>query len=234
MRISSFGAHYTQKPTKIGLLLSAFIHSNILRFLRKRINFSGSRLLEIGPGRGIWVENLKKMGVDYYAIEGCKEFSQNLVQGLGENRVSQEMCPPIAFPDKCFDVVILFHFLEHMAGVNEAALLTQEIRRVLKPAGIVVVGCPDILHWKHYFFDADYTHNFATSQRRIRGLLIDNDFSVVLCKGYNVFFNYFDYIIHFIAYYFPVGLFPASFRERLFNLKYTLLLNSIVIAKNTF
>lgn len=230
MGADSFGKQY-QEPTKAGISLRWFVYKNILNFLSKRIDFSNKSLLELGPGRGVWVDQLKKLRVNYHAIEGSQCYSQILNQRMGGDRVIHGMCPPISFPDNHFDLVMLFHFLEHMADVKDAVLLIQEIKRVLKPEAMVVIGAPDILYWRHYFFDADYTHNFATSQRRIRGLLIDNNFSVILCKKYNVFLNCFDYIIHYLSYYFPASLFPASLRERLYNLKYTFLFNSIVIAK---
>jgi SAM-dependent methyltransferase len=53
-----------------------------------------------------------------------------------------------------------------------------EALRVLRPGGVVFIVVPDYLKEKTFFWDVDYTHNFVTTERRVRHLLGDHGFTV--------------------------------------------------------
>jgi len=226
-----FEAHYLVNPTKFGLAVLGIIQSNIFKFLKMKFDLKGKKMLELGPADGTLADHFIRYGVDYHAMEASQKFSQVLAEKAGKDKIVTGKCPPIHFPDNYFDIVVLFNLLEHMPTADDAILLIQEIRRVLKSDGIIVIGIPSILHWKFYFFEADYTHNFVTSQRRINQLLLDNNFSFIGSKSYSLLFNFLDRIIHFMFYYFPAGFFPEPFKERAANFKFTLLLKTIIMGK---
>lgn len=54
-------------------------------------------------------------------------------------------CDGIAlpFPDECFEVVVLWHVIEHF-GREESDALLRECNRVLKPGGRFIAAVPDI------------------------------------------------------------------------------------------
>ena len=52
----------------------------------------------------------------------------------------QADCAALPFPDACFDAVVSFETIEHIAA-QEAFL--DEMRRVLRPGGLVVLSCPN-------------------------------------------------------------------------------------------
>lgn len=68
---------------------------------------------------------------------------------------------PWPFPDNDFDTVLLSHFLEHVPhslpghARNPFYLLFEEVYRVLKPGGRVVVRTP---HWKRPTYWGEPTH----------------------------------------------------------------------------
>ena len=68
--------------------------------------------------------------------------------------------------------------LEHMSGIDAARAFTAEALRVLQPGGVFFVVVPDYLKERGFFWDIDYTHNFPTTERRVRQLLNDGGFAI--------------------------------------------------------
>jgi ubiquinone/menaquinone biosynthesis C-methylase UbiE len=59
---------------------------------------------------------------------------------LGNLRFHEADCAALPFTDAAFDIVVSFETIEHV--VAQAAFL-DEVRRVLKPGGFVVLSCPN-------------------------------------------------------------------------------------------
>ena len=51
--------------------------------------------------------------------------------------------------------------------------------RSLKPGGIFFVVVPDYLKERQFFWDIDYTHNFVTTERRVKQLFNDGGFEIL-------------------------------------------------------
>ena len=51
--------------------------------------------------------------------------------------------------------------------------------RTLRPGGLFFVVVPDYLKEGTFFWDVDYTHNFVTTERRVRQLLYDGGFEML-------------------------------------------------------
>lgn len=133
-------------------------------------------LLEIGPGQGSLARGAIEAGWRYRAIEASPVLVEELRrQGLD---VTHAWAPPIAAPDESCDVVYADQVLEHMSGIDAARELVAEASRVLRPSGVFFVVVPDYLKERTFFWDVDYTHNFVTTERRVRQLLYDGGFMV--------------------------------------------------------
>jgi SAM-dependent methyltransferase len=134
------------------------------------------RMLEIGPGHGTLAALAVAGGWAYSAIEPSPILAERLrSQGFD---VVQAWTPPIAAPDASADVVYADQVLEHMPGIDAARAITEEALRVLRPGGIFFVVVPDYLKERGFFWDIDYTHNFVTTERRVRQLLYDGGFDI--------------------------------------------------------
>jgi SAM-dependent methyltransferase len=80
--------------------------------------------------------------------------------------------------DASVDAVYADQVLEHMSGIDAAREFVAEVRRVLRPGGTFFAVVPDYLKERGFFWDVDYTHNFVTTERRVRQLLYDGGLDV--------------------------------------------------------
>ena len=105
---------------------------------------SRGRLLDVGAGIGQFL-NLAK---EYYEVEGT-EVSASAVRIANEKYGLHLNCgrlEDIDFRDRRFDVITLFHVLEHV-GDPKALLL--KCAEILSPDGIIVIAVPnEIRGWK--------------------------------------------------------------------------------------
>lgn len=133
-------------------------------------------MIEIGPGQGTLAEAAVAAGWRYRAIEASPILIEELRRkGLD---VVEAWAPPIPLPDASADLVYADQVLEHMPGIEAARALVFEAFRVLRPRGVLFVVVPDYLKERSFFWDVDYTHNFVTTERRVRQLLYDGGFAI--------------------------------------------------------
>jgi len=159
------------KPTKMGMWLVRALSRRIFRYAEIA---SGSSVLEIGPGRGVFADICLEKGIEYVAVEPNRQMAASL-----EKRGAQVTCamvPPLPEIDRTFDTVVMINVMEHMNGMQDALQISRQIREVLKPKGKLVICSPDYLNWRHNFFNCDFSHNYVTTQRRLKQLLVNAGF----------------------------------------------------------
>lgn len=216
-----------QKLSKAGLKrkerLEKWKLNRLLKFTKP-----GIKLLEIGPGIGIFAELCRKSNnIEYYAIESNQKLYEDLLnRGFALKKAD---VPPVPHPDTSMDVVYIDQVVEHMQGYKEAIALISESYRVLAQKGFIVIIVPNYLTEKGMFFDIDYTHNLVTTERRIHQMLIDHNFRIILSKKYicgltGIMANLLDIIL------IPIKSETAGFIFSLLGLKKLLLM----IRKNLF
>ena len=132
--------------------------------------------LEIGPGHGSLALLAVAAGWRYRAME-ASPILIDLLRSKGLE-VIPGWAPPILADDNSCDVVYADQVLEHMTGIDGARAFVAEARRVLKPGGMLFIVVPDYLKERTFFWDVDYTHNFVTTERRVKQLLYDGSFEV--------------------------------------------------------
>ena len=126
-------------------------------------------MLEIGPGTGSLAARAIVAGWRYRAI-GPSETLVAALRAKGFD-VTLDWAPPIAAADESCDVVYADQVLEHMSGIDSARLFVAESLRALRPGGVCFIVVPDYLKERTFFWDVDSTHNFVTTERRVRQLL---------------------------------------------------------------
>ena len=133
-------------------------------------------MLEIGPGTGSLAAGAIAAGWRYRAIEASQTLADTLrAKGLD---VTRAWAPPIVADTASCDVLYADQVLEHMSGIDAAREFVGEALRALRPGGVCFVVVPDYLKERTFFWDVDYTHNFVTTERRVRQLLYDGGFEV--------------------------------------------------------
>jgi len=133
-------------------------------------------MLEIGPGKGSLALAAVDAGWRYRAVEASPILIKELrAMGL---EVIEGWAPPMRTGDATCDVVYADQVLEHMSGIDSAREFVSEALRVLRPGGVLFVVVPDYLKERGFFWDVDYTHNFVTTERRVRQLLYDGGFQI--------------------------------------------------------
>ena len=133
-------------------------------------------MVEIGPGHGTLAAAARESGWTYRAIEASEILAAKLrEQGV---TVTEAWVPPLPDTDESCDVLYADQVLEHMSGIDTARQLVAEALRVLRPEGVFYIVVPDYLKEREFFWDVDYTHNFVTTERRVRQLLHDGGFEV--------------------------------------------------------
>ena len=238
MPFYDFNFREWRRVTRIGRWIVR-IHS--LFILKKIFYFHGKgslKILEIGPGKGYFADLCAgDKRVAYSAIEANKEQTDVLKKKNFD--VTQSFVPPIEKAAESFDVVLLSHVLEHMNDCKTAISLIEDVYRVLKKSGIIVIVSPDFLSYKEDFFNVDYTHNYVTTVRRVRAMVEDGGFKTIhvnYCSGPlhgKILASISSYLVKFL---FAAGI-PYLFArnrfldEKVYTMKVCLLRSLILIGR---
>lgn len=97
-----------------------------------------TKILDFGCGSGILVDELAKQGYQTYGLDNHKDAIKfGLLQGVKNIKVIDTY--KINFQDNTFDAVFSLDVLEHIYDEKQ---VLNEIIRVLKPGGIVIIMVP--------------------------------------------------------------------------------------------
>ena len=132
-----------------------------LRFMAPYLKPDKARLLDCGCGAGEYVAALTQIhGMEAWGVERLTEkIHQAKASNPCADRIVAGDLENLAFPDEHFDIALLNEVLEHVP--NEAAVL-QEIRRVLRPGGLLLIFSPN--RW--YPFETHGVY-FKGQQRKV-------------------------------------------------------------------
>lgn len=117
------------------------------------------KALDVGCGRGEWLEVLKEVGIDAHGVD----LDEGMLAGCSELGLSVEVADGIALlkatAPESLDIVSAFHVAEHIAFPDLQAMV-REALRVLRPAGLLIFETPNpenvaVGTWKFYL---DPTH----------------------------------------------------------------------------
>lgn len=151
------------------------LHQLIFQTLEAELpDWRNKSILDAGCGTGAILQRLgnpaKNVGVDLApeAIAFCRQ--------RGLNNVQQGDVCALPFPDASFDAVISSSVLYH-EWVKDIAGAVREMRRVLRPGGLLLINVPAFrfLHSAHD--DAVMTARRFTKPE-IRKVLLDQNFSI--------------------------------------------------------
>lgn len=112
----------------------------------------GMEMLEPGCGRGEFINNFKKLGLNVVGVDISPEAANY------DNDLDVKLCDvereELPFKDNTFDVIFSKSFIEHLHYPDR---YLEEAYRVLKPGGMLVTLVPDWESNYKTYFD-DFTH----------------------------------------------------------------------------
>ena len=189
--------HDDDKTAKLDELLAAFIDE--FRGPRAEVKKAVQRylpvlekagisdhILDIGCGRGEWLEVLKDAGCQARGVENNSVLVQRL-RALELEVADEDALSYLAqLPDETVNAVTAFHFVEHLTFELLLEFIEQTAR-VLRPAGVVILETPNPknLVVGACNFYSDPTHNKPLFPESIRFMLEQRGFNDVRIEYVN-------------------------------------------------
>ena len=149
------------------------------------------RFLDVGCGGGSYLYRMRQWGWDVYGVEpSASGVKQAKTLGLDVRHGELTDC---YFPDDFFDVIRLNHVLEHLTDPQGTF---REMRRILKPDGIVYVAVPNTRSLNFWLFGPDWygldspRHVISFSPKALRFLCDETGFEIVKIRFRSGAFNF--------------------------------------------
>ena len=143
-------------------------------------NSEEKTLLDIGCGTGAFLKVAKDNGWVVTGVEPDRD-ARTIANAITENAVhNTEKLSELK--NQCFDVITLWHVLEHLPNLEEQVSL---LKRLLKPGGTLIIAVPnyksyDAAYYKNFWAAYDVPrHLWHFSQTAIKRLFLKENFKVV-------------------------------------------------------
>jgi len=159
--------------------------SAFIKYLSKEFKIKG-KVLDIGSGRGEYKKPFEDAGLRYTGVDAEPE--KDFIY-------QSDITKDIPFQDDSFDLVFMRYVIEHIEKGTNTTNTINEIKRVLKPGGMIVIITSDWTLKYKTFYDT-FDHISPYTKMSIQRLLEYSGIKTILCR---------DYInIPFIWRYFPI------------------------------
>ncbi|HYA26718.1 MAG TPA: class I SAM-dependent methyltransferase [Thermodesulfovibrionales bacterium] len=165
---------------------------------RKRIEryIGQGRMLDIGCGRGLFLDVMRRRGWEVTGVEFDKEVALRAAETYNIKVISGGPAE-WGLPAESFDVITLSHVLEH---VYDPAEMIRECSKIIRKGGLVVVALPNMgslqasvgkAGWFH--LDVPYhLHHFT--EEGLTGLLHKNCLRKVKVRHFDLEYNFFGWL----------------------------------------
>ena len=126
-------------PAPVEWAVGMFRHRRVQAVVKHQVG--PGRILDIGCGRGLMLADFLARGWDVVGTEFSAELAQAVTNRFGIPVHMQDY----GFAADSFDVVTLWHSLEHLANPVDTL---REVHRILKPGGLAVLEVPNLASWQ--------------------------------------------------------------------------------------
>jgi SAM-dependent methyltransferase len=154
------------------------------------------KVLDIGCGRGLLLNKLRQRGWDPIGTELSEDAAAFARDRLGLTVITQPL-EEINFPSNEFDLVILWHVLEHVASPRDAL---REVSRILKPGGTLLVAVPNFGSWearwsRNLWFHLDVPRHLTHFTPKTLGrLLADAGIPITAVNFFSAEYDFFSFV----------------------------------------
>jgi len=138
------------------------------------------RLLDIGCSTGLFLNTMQsKHGWESYGVE-INEYPASIAREKYQLNIFQGSLEQASYPPAFFDAVTLWDVLEHLP---DPASTLQEVRRIIKPDGVLLIRVPNYDSWDATIFGPAWAgldvprHFYVFSRNCLLKLLEKNGFT---------------------------------------------------------
>jgi hypothetical protein len=167
----------SQRPAFVERLLERK-HAVLWRYVSRRL--PTRRILEVGPGEGRIAERVRRSARSTYVAVEASPAGARKLRAAGFH-VVEAVVPP--FPEEIgrVDCIYASHVIEHLDGPDGVRSFLAEARQHLDPGGGIALVFPDARWMGFDFWEADYTHRWPSTERRVRQVAVDAGLEVAAC-----------------------------------------------------
>lgn len=160
------------------------VYMEKIRLIEKFLDANGhnKKILDLGCGEGVLVDKYKRRNYDIIGVDYNYESENVLKRSVVDTR----------FPNNNFDIILNLDVLEHISFAQQEEAF-DEISRILKPGGMLVLTLPNMAHLASRFFFFFFGRPIRTSEiKRHQGeraiaeyikLIKEKKFSIIKRKG---------------------------------------------------
>lgn len=190
-RYDSLRHEYAKLAPRYDIRWKTYIDASVREARCSLLLAAGDSVLDVGCGTGVLLAELAREipGVRLAGIDLSNEMLEVARRRLGTDvELKEASAEALPFGDATFDAVVstsVFHY------IREPQRALQEMRRVLKPGGrlVIVDWCDDYLTCRVCdaflrIFDAGHFRTYRSDE--LRELLVDAEFSDVKVERYKV------------------------------------------------
>ena len=141
-------------------------NSHILQFLLSILpRHKPLRILEVGPGKGYFYDSVRGASrhINYSAVDR----NVAMLKHLKIKTTYQTSLPKLPPFRTKFDIIYAAYVIEHLHNGDELWEFIGNCRKNIAKGGIIVFLAPNAQSQKMEFWNADYTHMYATTKRNV-------------------------------------------------------------------
>ncbi len=188
-KLYSYGSYRTDRGKRFGFLIESLIHlGRILK--RRRISrfVKTGKILDIGCGRGLFLDVMRRGGWDTIGTEFNEDTASYAIKNYGLNILPGDITQH-KLQTESLDAININQVLEHLKNPKK---VLEESHRLLRRGGTLIISVPDLrspqfaIGKKNWAYLDIPFHLFHFTEEGLSELLKKNEFKVKYIKRFSL------------------------------------------------